>query len=81
MSHKIPTNALFTKPQDESSNASPNPSFDSVLSARMSRRGILRGGMGGATTLMLGSVGALGLTACGGGEDHPKSGDGDGTLL
>ena len=83
MSNKTPTNALFTAPREESSNVSPNPSFDSVLSARMSRRGLLRGGMGGATTLMLGGVGALGLTACGGGEggDHPKGGDPKETLL
>jgi secreted PhoX family phosphatase len=50
---------------DENSNTSNNPSFDSVLQARLSRRGVLRGGVGtmGATLL-----GGLGLSACGGGD-------------
>ncbi|MCM2341387.1 PhoX family phosphatase [Rhodoferax sp.] len=51
---------------DENSNTSSNPSFDSVLQARLSRRGLLRGGMGSVGTVMLGGVG---LTACGGGDD------------
>ena len=71
MSNKVPTHALFTPPHDENSNTSSNPSFDSVLSARLSRRGVLRGGLGGATSLMLGGAGALGLSACGGGGDGP----------
>ena len=51
---------------DENSNTSSNPSFDSVLQARLSRRGLLRGGVGGVGTVVLGGVG---LTACGGGDD------------
>jgi secreted PhoX family phosphatase len=52
---------------DENSNTSANPSFDSVLQARLSRRGLLRGSVGTAGTAMLG---ALALTACGGGDDE-----------
>ena len=51
---------------EEDSNTSPNPSFDSVLSARLSRRGLLRGSVGTVGTAMLGGVA---LTACGGGDD------------
>jgi secreted PhoX family phosphatase len=57
---------------DENSNNSANPDFDTVLSARLSRRGILRGSVGGAATALLGS---LTLGACGGGGDGS---DGDG---
>ena len=41
---------------NEDSNTSTNPSFDSVLQARLSRRGVLRGGMGGVGTVMLAGV-------------------------
>ncbi|MGJ7489555.1 PhoX family protein [Variovorax sp. ZT4R33] len=51
---------------DENSNTSPNPTFDSVLTARLSRRGLLRGGVGTAGTALLGS---MALVACGGGND------------
>ena len=51
---------------DENFNTSSNPSFDSVLQARLSRRGLLRGGVGSVGTVVLGGVG---LTACGGGDD------------
>ncbi len=51
---------------DENSNTSNNPTFDNVLSARLSRRGLLRGGVGTAGTALLGSVA---LVACGGGND------------
>lgn len=51
---------------DEDSNTSTNPSFDSVLQARLNRRGLLRGGVGGVGTVVLAGVG---LTACGGGDD------------
>ena len=53
---------------DENSNTSANPSFESVLQARLSRRGLLRGSMGYTGGAMLGG---LGLTACGGGDDEP----------
>jgi hypothetical protein len=51
---------------DENSNTSNNPSFDSVLQARLSRRGVLRGSVGSVGTVMLAGVG---LSACGGGDD------------
>ena len=51
---------------DENSNTSNNPSFDSVLQARLSRRGVLRGSVGSVGTVMLASVG---LSACGGSDD------------
>ena len=51
---------------DENSNTSSNPSFDSVLQGRLSRRGLLRGGVGSVGTVVLAGVG---LTACGGGDD------------
>jgi secreted PhoX family phosphatase len=47
---------------EEITNHSRNPSFMDVLDARLSRRMLLRGGIGGAATAVLG-----GLAACGGG--------------
>jgi secreted PhoX family phosphatase len=51
---------------NENSNTSTNPTFDSVLTARLSRRGLLRGGVGTAGTALFGS---MALVACGGGND------------
>lgn len=45
-------------------NDSPNENFSAVLNARISRRGVLRGGLASAASAMFGS---LGLSACGGG--------------
>ncbi|ABM39187.1 PhoX family protein [Polaromonas naphthalenivorans] len=53
---------------DENSNTSPNPSFDTVLQARLSRRGLLRGSVGTVGTSMLSG---LALAGCGGGDDTP----------
>ena len=50
----------------EDSNTSSNPSFDSVLQARLSRRGMLRGSVGSVGTVVLAGVG---LSACGGSDD------------
>lgn len=50
----------------EDSNTSNNPTFDSVLQARLSRRNILRGSIG---TAMTAAFGGLSLAACGGGSD------------
>ena len=47
---------------DENSNSSSNPTFDSIFNSRMSRRNMLRGGMGMAATVALPT---FGLTACG----------------
>ena len=61
---------ILANPGEEESNTSPNPTFDSVLQARLSRRHVLRGSIGGAATALLGS---LSLTACGGSEDDDGS--------
>ncbi|MBX3622341.1 MAG: PhoX family phosphatase [Rhizobacter sp.] len=61
----------FTPPiahDDEDHNTSGNPSFLTVLDARLSRRSLLRGGVGTAATAVLGS---WGLAACGGSDDAP----------
>lgn len=55
---------------EEDLNRSGNPSFQSVLEARLSRRTLLRGGFGTAATAVLGS---FGLAACGGNDDDPVS--------
>jgi uncharacterized protein len=55
-----------TDPDDVDLNTSGNPSFNAILDARLSRRSILRGGVGTAATAVFGS---FGLAACGGGDD------------
>jgi secreted PhoX family phosphatase len=50
-------------------NTSGNPSFDKVLDARLSRRSLLRGGVGTAATALLGG---WSVAACGG-DDDPAS--------
>src|SRR5688572_18042087 len=50
---------------EENSNTSANPTFDSILQSRLSRRGLLRGSVGTVGTAVLGG---LGVTACGGGS-------------
>ncbi|MBX3606288.1 MAG: PhoX family phosphatase [Piscinibacter sp.] len=57
-----------THDDDIDLNTSGNASFNQVLDARLSRRSLLRGGVGGAATAVLGS---WGLAACGGGDDDP----------
>lgn len=49
---------------EENSNTSSNPSLMQVLASRLSRRGMLRAGVGAAGTTLMGS-----LAACGGGSD------------
>ncbi len=51
---------------DEDSNTSPNLCFDAVLSARLSRRNILRGSVGTAASAVFGSAV---LAGCGGSDD------------
>ncbi|HRN76635.1 PhoX family phosphatase [Ottowia sp.] len=48
-------------------NHSPNTHMDTILAARLSRRGALKGGIGATTAALLGSVG---LSACGGSDDE-----------
>ena len=47
---------------DENSNRSANPTFDSIFNSRMSRRNMLRGGLGVAATVALPT---FGLAGCG----------------
>lgn len=56
---------LLIDPEETGTNISDNPSFESVLSARLSRRSLLKGTFGIATTAFFGT----GLTACGGSSD------------
>lgn len=53
---------LLAEQEDAGTNLSNNPSFDSVLNARLSRRSILKGSFGIATTAFFGTS----LVACGG---------------
>lgn len=62
----LPTRSTWQ--DDEDLNRSGNPSFNQVLDARLSRRSLLRGGVGTAATAVLGG---WGLAACGGGDDEP----------
>jgi hypothetical protein len=66
----MPSNTDPDRLAGEDSNTSANPSFDSILQARLSRRHVLRGSVGGAATALLGS---LALTGCGGGGDEDNS--------
>ena len=60
----LPLSVLHTDDTDH--NTSGNPDFQSVLDARLSRRSVLRGGVGTAATAVLGG---WGLAACGGSDD------------
>jgi secreted PhoX family phosphatase len=53
-------------PDDIGYNTTDNPSLETLVAARLSRRSWLRGGLGTAGAALLGSVG---LSACGGGGD------------
>jgi secreted PhoX family phosphatase len=73
----VPVGAL--RKDEEDSNRSDNPTFDSVVHVRLSRRSMLRGGVGVAATALFGSAG---LAACGGGDDDDNdSSSPTGTLL
>lgn len=61
---------LTPDPNEENSNTSANPRFDDVLAARLSRRSLLRGGVGTAATALFGS---MTLAACGGDDDDPPA--------
>ncbi|QDQ29406.1 PhoX family phosphatase [Chitinimonas arctica] len=56
-------------PDDIGHNPSNNADFGSVLDARLSRRGILRGGMGGAAAMLFGGLGVMGMSACSSSSD------------
>lgn len=57
---------FFKIDDEEDSNPTHNPTFDDIVAARLSRRSLLRGGVGTMATALLGGVT---LTACGGGDD------------
>jgi hypothetical protein len=61
----IESPAVIAHDDDVDTNASANATFDSVLSARLSRRSLLRGSLG----LTAGSLAGLSLWGCGGGDD------------
>jgi secreted PhoX family phosphatase len=63
--------ALARQHEEESSNTSGNPSFSDIVDARLSRRGVLRVGVG--------TAGAMVLAACGGGGGGGGAGTGGGT--
>ena len=49
---------------NEDSNTSANADFESVLNLRLSRRNMLRGGVGAAGSVLLGGAGLAGLAGC-----------------
>ena len=49
---------------NEDSNTSANTDFESVLNLRLSRRNMLRGGVGAAGSVLLGGAGLAGLAGC-----------------
>lgn len=57
-------------PDDIGYNTTGNPSFNTMIDARLSRRGLLRGGLATAGGALLGS---LSLAACGGSDDNDDS--------
>src|SRR3990167_10393774 len=66
MNHRVDAPEQAIDFNNENSNTSANPTFDSVLGARLSRRGLLRGSVGTVGTAMLAG---FGVSACGGGDD------------
>jgi uncharacterized protein len=66
MNHPRELAVSMIRDDDEDSNHSPNPTFDAIVQARLSRRTMLRGGVGSLATALLGGVG---LSACGGSDD------------
>ena len=66
MNHRVDAPEQAIDFNNENSNTSANPTFDAVLGARLSRRGLLRGGVGTVGTAVLSG---FGVTACGGSDD------------
>lgn len=66
MNQRVDLPLLGIESDDENSNASGNADFMAVLDARLSRRSVLRGGVGTAAAVVLGG---MGVSACGGGDD------------
>ena len=66
MTHRVDAPEQAVDFNNENANTSSNPTFDAVLGARLSRRGLLRGSVGTVGTAMLAG---FGVSACGGGSD------------
>jgi hypothetical protein len=66
MNQRVNLPLLGIEGDDENSNTSGNDNFMAVLDARLSRRSVLRGGVGTAAAVVLGG---LSVSACGGGDD------------
>jgi len=66
MTHRVDAPEQAIDFNNENANTSANPTFDAVLGARLSRRGLLRGGVGTVGTAVLAG---FGVSACGGGSD------------
>ena len=66
MTQRMDAPATAVDFNNENANTSANNTFESVLGARLSRRGLLRGGDGSVGTAVLTG---FGVTACGGGDD------------
>jgi len=71
MNQRVDVPAAAIDFNDEDSNTSANPTFGAVLTARLSRRGLLRGSVGTVGTAMLAG---FGVSACGGGDESGGSG-------
>ena len=70
MNQAVDPSLLKRAHDDVDHNTSGNTAFQAVLDARLSRRSILRGGVGSAATALFGS---LAVAACGGGGDDPEN--------
>ncbi len=70
MNQAVDPSLLKRAHDDVDHNTSGNTAFQAVLDARLSRRSILRGGVGSAATALFGS---LAVAACGGGDDDPAN--------
>ncbi len=66
MNHRDTPPTPFVDPDDLDTNPSANPHFADVLGRGLDRRGLLKGGLGGALAAMFAPVA---LTACGGDDD------------
>ncbi len=66
MTHRVDAPEQAIDFNNENANTSANPTFDAVLGARLSRRGLLRGSVGTVGTAVLAG---FGVSACGGGSD------------
>lgn len=69
MDTRVSQSPDFVDPDDLDTNTSANPHFADVLGRGLNRRGLLKGGLGGAMATMFAPVAALSLSGCGGGDD------------